>query len=80
MELENGFAPPMEKKRRMPPPHHHHHPVGGRPHMKKMEMDRFLIGGREEQPDGFIKGPGEKPNAQFFKRQPLITETAALYQ
>ena len=79
MELENGFAPPMEKKRRVPPPAQRQLPAG-RPNREKMEMDRFLIGGREEQPDGYIKGSGENVNAQFFKRQPLITETAALYQ
>ena len=70
MELENGFAPPMEKKRRLPDHHHHKHlaAAAGRPPPQKMEIDRFLIGGREEQPDGYIKGSGEKANAQFFKR------------
>ena len=47
MELENGFAPPMENRKRMPPPQHHH-PATARQRSEKMELDRFLIGGRED--------------------------------
>jgi len=70
MELENGFAPPIEKKRRLPQSAHHNNlaAAAGRPPIEKMEIDRFLIGGKEEQPDGYIIGSGEKANAQFFKR------------
>lgn len=41
-----------------------------------------MLAGREDQPDGFLTPNSDAPEIkeQFFKRAPLITETAALYQ